>query len=299
MTQPIITLRPLTRADLAAITPWFEDPDTRGLLGGPDWPAVMLDHGERAVGEMFRGAVQIATHHYLAQTNGRAVGYIDCGTFDRCTVYGGEGPDGPIILETIEAVTGSIAFVIDPARRREGLATSMIRALIRHPDLAAVELFEAGVDPDNHASRGALEAAGFRLQSAVPDCEAMLYYRAWTSHAATVAPITIEVLYFDGCPNHEKLVTHLPQLLEREGLTAEIVLRNIPDTDSASQERFLGSPTVRLNGHDIDPGASQRDDYGLKCRLYRTPSGLSGLPPDQWIIDAIAAHRAVGTRTLE
>jgi len=103
MTQPIITLRPLTRADLAAITPWFEDPDTRGLLGGPDWPAVMLDHGERAVGEMFRGAVQIATHHYLAQTNGRAVGYIDCGTFDRCTVYGGEGPDGPIILETIEA----------------------------------------------------------------------------------------------------------------------------------------------------------------------------------------------------
>jgi hypothetical protein len=47
----------------------------------------MLDHGERAVGEMFRGAVQTAAHHYLAETNGRAVGYIDCGTFDRCTVY--------------------------------------------------------------------------------------------------------------------------------------------------------------------------------------------------------------------
>jgi len=181
MSRAIITLRPLTRADLATITPWFEDPDTRRALGGPDWPAAMLDHGERAVGEMFRGAVQTAAHHYLAETNGRAVGYIDCGTFDRCTVYGGERPDGPIILETIEAVTGSIAFVVDPAHRREGLATSMIQALTRHPDLAAVELLEAGVDPENHGSRRALEGAGFRLQSALPDCEAMLYYRAWTT----------------------------------------------------------------------------------------------------------------------
>jgi RimJ/RimL family protein N-acetyltransferase len=176
MSQAIITLRPLTRTDLAAITPWFEDADTRRSLGGPDWPAAMLDHGERAVGEMFRGAVQTAAHHYLAETNGRAVGYIDCGTFDHCTVYGGEGPDGPTIQETIDAVTGSIAFAVDPARRRKRLATNMIHALTNHPDLAAVELFEAGVEPENHGSRRALEAAGFRLRSPVPDCEGMLYY---------------------------------------------------------------------------------------------------------------------------
>jgi hypothetical protein len=110
-----------------------------------------------------------------------------------------------------------------------------------------------------------------------------------TSQATT--PIMIEILYFDGCPNHEKLLTHLPQLLEHEGITSEIVLRNVPDTDSAVEERFLGSPTVRLDGHDIDPGAGQRDDYGLKCRLYHTATGLSGLPPDQWILDAIASRR--------
>ena len=113
----------------------------------------------------------------------------------------------------------------------------------------------------------------------------------------TLAPTTIEVLYFDGCPNHERLVTHLPQLLEHEDITAEVVLRNIPDTDTAIQERFLGSPTVRLNGHDIDPGAHQRDDYGLKCRLYHTATGLGGLPPDQWILDAIAAHQPANTHT--
>ena len=120
----------------------------------------MLDHAERAVDEMFRGAVQTAAHHYLALADDAPVGYIDCGTFDRCTVYGGEGPDGPIILETIDAVTGSIAFVVDPARRRQRLATNMIQALTHHPDLATVELFEAGVDPENQGSRARSQPPG-------------------------------------------------------------------------------------------------------------------------------------------
>jgi len=173
----------LTRTDLAAVTPWFEDPDTRRFLGGPQWPAAMLAQGDRSVGTTFRGARQTGAYRYLALAAGAPVGYIDCGAFDRCTVYGGEGSDGPIILETIDAVTGSIAFAIDPTRRRQRLATRMIQALTHHPDLSAVELFEAGVEPESDGSRGALEAAGFRLRTAEPDCEGMLYYRAWTAHA--------------------------------------------------------------------------------------------------------------------
>lgn len=134
---------------------------------------------------MFRGARQIAADHYLALTGDTPVGYVDAGVFDCCTVYGGEGPGEPIILDTIDAVTGAIAFVIDPAYRRQGLATAMILALIGQPDLAGVELFEAGVDPENDASRRTLEAAGFRLRSPVPDCEAMLYYELWASAART------------------------------------------------------------------------------------------------------------------
>ena len=178
MSQPIVTLRPLTRADLATVMPWFEDADTRRYLGGADWPAAMLDHAERAVGETFRGAVQTAAHHYLAEVDGRAVGYIDCGTFDRATVYGGEGPDGPVITESIEVVTGSIAFTVDPALRRRGIGRVMIAALLARPELAAVPLFEAGVEPENVACRRCLERAGFCVYSPDPDYEGMLYYRA-------------------------------------------------------------------------------------------------------------------------
>jgi hypothetical protein len=103
--------------------------------------------------------------------------------------------------------------------------------------------------------------------------------------------MTIEVLYLDGCPNHEALLKQLPRLIERTGVDAEIVLRKIPDAVHAERERFLGSPTIRVDGHDIDPGAAQRDDYGLKCRIYQTPAGLTGQPPDNWILDALTDHQ--------
>jgi hypothetical protein len=42
-----------------------------------------------------------------------------------------------------------------------------------------VELFEAGVEPENLAARRTLNAAGFHLRSPEPDCEEMLYYELW------------------------------------------------------------------------------------------------------------------------
>lgn len=103
--------------------------------------------------------------------------------------------------------------------------------------------------------------------------------------------MTVEVLYFDGCPNHEALLPRLRELLDEAQLPAEIELRRVPDEAAAERERFLGSPTVRIEGRDIEPRAGERDDFGLKCRLYRTETGLSGLPQDDWIR---AALRAVG-----
>jgi hypothetical protein len=97
----------------------------------------------------------------------------------------------------------------------------------------------------------------------------------------------IELLYFDGCPNHEQLVEHLPRLLERAAVTAKIVLRNIANDEHAQRERFLGSPTIRVDGRDIEPGADERHDYGLKCRIYHTAAGLTGTPADAWILRAV------------
>jgi hypothetical protein len=101
--------------------------------------------------------------------------------------------------------------------------------------------------------------------------------------------MTIEILYFEGCPNHERLRERLPALLKIAGVATEPTLREITTQQDAERERFLGSPTLRINGHDVEPAADDRTDYGLKCRIYRTPEGLTGLPADRWILAALTS----------
>jgi len=93
----------------------------------------------------------------------------------------------------------------------------------------------------------------------------------------------VELLYFDGCPSYAELLPRLLELLAREGIDEEIELRRVETSQDAERERFLGSPTVRIDGEDVDPTAKDRDDFGLECRLYRTEEGLVRTPPEAWI----------------
>lgn len=99
--------------------------------------------------------------------------------------------------------------------------------------------------------------------------------------------MTIELLSFDGCPNHEAFLPHLRDLLRRHGVEGDVRVRMVPTAEDAERERFLGSPTLRVDGTDVDPGAAGRGDFGLKCRLYATPEGLRGTPPDAWVLAAL------------
>lgn len=102
--------------------------------------------------------------------------------------------------------------------------------------------------------------------------------------------MTLEVLYFDGCPSHQRLLPTLHELAVAHGL--ELTERRIESIEHAEQARFLGSPSVRVNGIDVEAGAPERTDFGLKCRLYRSPDGQSGLPPRRWIERALDAQPA-------
>ena len=97
----------------------------------------------------------------------------------------------------------------------------------------------------------------------------------------------VELLYFDGCPNYETLLPRLRQLLRDRGLDTDIELRRIETLEAAEAERFLGSPTVRMDGRDVEAGADERSDFGLKCRIYRSPAGTSPVPRDDWIVSAL------------
>ncbi len=96
--------------------------------------------------------------------------------------------------------------------------------------------------------------------------------------------VILELLYFDGCPSHEVLLPRLRELVQRAGVSAEIELRAIEDDATAQRERFLGSPTVRVDGRDIESAAESRADFGPEVSaLPRRGGGLGtafrGLDP--------------------
>jgi hypothetical protein len=100
--------------------------------------------------------------------------------------------------------------------------------------------------------------------------------------------VKVELLYFDGCPSYERLLPKLRELVAEVDPASEIELRRVETIEDAERERFLGSPTVRVDGEDVDPGAGGREDYGLKCRIYRSDGDAAPLPPEEWIHAALA-----------
>jgi len=100
-------------------------------------------------------------------------------------------------------------------------------------------------------------------------------------------PAVIELLYFDGCPNHSAFLPHLQRLLIGHGIDSPVRLVNVTNDQDAQRLRFLGSPSLRVNGQDIEPGADERNGYALQCRIYTTSAGLTGTPPDAWILSAL------------
>ncbi len=93
----------------------------------------------------------------------------------------------------------------------------------------------------------------------------------------------IQVLYFEGCPNYEPAVSLFQRTADELGVDADIEMVYIDSTERADANRFLGSPTIQVEGVDIDPAARNRDDFGLCCRLY----GSSGVPSRDMVVNAL------------
>jgi len=102
----------------------------------------------------------------------------------------------------------------------------------------------------------------------------------------------VEILYFEGCPNHEAARTLLAQVATELRLEPEVDVVEVPDADAAVERRFPGSPTVRVDGRDVEPGADDRSDFAFSCRVYRTGHGFSGVPDPDWVREALRSSAA-------
>ena len=96
----------------------------------------------------------------------------------------------------------------------------------------------------------------------------------------------IDVLYFEGCPNHHAAVELAESVVAELGVAAKINQLPVSDAANAERLRFFRSPSVKVNGIDIDPGTQGRTDYAFACRVY----DQAGLPPRRMLIEAIQSY---------
>jgi len=97
----------------------------------------------------------------------------------------------------------------------------------------------------------------------------------------------IEILYFEGCPNHRPAAERVQAVLREEGITAEVAEVSVADEAAARLLGFLGSPTIRVNGLDVEPAARASKEFGMMCRTYVHGGKREGLPPTEWIRQAL------------
>lgn len=99
--------------------------------------------------------------------------------------------------------------------------------------------------------------------------------------------VNVKFLYYEECPSHEVALDRLRQVLAEEGIQAEIEIIKVETDEQAQRLRFIGSPTILVNGRDIDPPPSDAH-YALTCRAYRLEDGrISPLPSPDMIRHAL------------
>lgn len=108
----------------------------------------------------------------------------------------------------------------------------------------------------------------------------------------------VEVFYFRGCPNHQPTVDRVRQVLADEQIPVPVFEVEVTDETTGRAVQFLGSPTVRINGVDIEPAALAGTGGGLCCRTYLENGKRSAMPSEDLIRRALTAPDGIGDKEL-
>jgi hypothetical protein len=92
-------------------------------------------------------------------------------------------------------------------------------------------------------------------------------------------PRTVEFLWWEGCPSSDEALADLRAAMSDAGLdpgTVDVI--EVTSDADAERVEFVGSPTIRIDGRDIQPCD---DPAGLTCRIYRLRDGRVSPKPDR------------------
>lgn len=101
--------------------------------------------------------------------------------------------------------------------------------------------------------------------------------------------VQVEVFYFEGCPSFPPTLANIRRIARELDQQIRLIETEIHDEEQAQSVHFLGSPTVQVNGVDIEPSAKSRNVCAMSCRLYSSGPERTGIPPEELIRTALLA----------
>ena len=111
--------------------------------------------------------------------------------------------------------------------------------------------------------------------------------------ASAGPPVRIEILARRDCPNRGMAQIVVDRAVAVSGVPVEVQTVDVKTEAQATKWRFLGSPSVRVDGLDVEPGSSERTDYTLGDRVYRCGlGGVQGWPDELWVRSALLVASA-------
>jgi hypothetical protein len=114
-------------------------------------------------------------------------------------------------------------------------------------------------------------------------------------NAPPASPVWIEILSRDDCEARGMAVNVVQRILDETGIAAHLEVVDITDDVDAEERRVPGSPTIRVDGRDVEPGANKWTDYSIGDRVYRGERGLQGWPDERWVREALLLAAARST----
>lgn len=113
---------------------------------------------------------------------------------------------------------------------------------------------------------------------------------------STDGPVRIEILARRDCDSRGMAINVVERVVAETGIPAEVEVIDVRTIAQAKRLQFLGSPTIRVDGRDVDRQPNGHADVSLGDRVYRTGRGLAGWPDAEWVREAILLA-AAGTNS--
>ena len=99
--------------------------------------------------------------------------------------------------------------------------------------------------------------------------------------------LSIDVLYYEDCPHYKEAADTLKQVLEEEHVEARVNMVKVAKGGEAEVVGFLGSPTILVDGHDVQRGTDHTSPFQGHCRIFRYKGHVFEIPPKDMIREAL------------